>query len=420
MCPQIETHQRKKSWYKQRSSLFISAILLAALSSWLEYQPVLLLASMVADVFMKLLKLVSIPILFFCIMTVFSSIEGTNTAQNTVRAITKYTLITTVLAATSALAFVHLFGLLKTSALARYATISEASYETSTSFSYTTWLLNAIPSNIISPFADNNAIAALLMALLLGYATSKLPHEQKCLIHSTVSAIYKLLMQTTSILIRYIPLILWAFLTILFRQLNETSSLKELLHYLLAVLGANLFQGAVVLPLLLLTKGLSPRKLFQAFSPALGMGFVTKSSSATVPLAIKCAITRAGIKESTASISFPLCTTINMNGCAAFILISVLFVGTAQGVTFTYLDQVVWIFVSTLAAVGNAGVPMGCYFLACALLASMNIPLNIMGAILPFYALIDAVETSLNLWSDSSVTAIVDQELLQKASEEGT
>lgn len=406
MCPQVEA----TIWYKRGSFLFILAILLAGLSSWLNYQPLLMCASMIADIFMKLLKLVSIPILFFSIMTVFSSIEDEGRAHGIVRAITKYTFITTLLSASVALLFVHIFGLLQHSTITQATAIPD-SVQAASSFSYTKWILEAIPSNIIRPFADNNAIAALLMALLLGFATSKLPGEHKSTIHSLVSSVYKLLMQTTTIVVRYVPLILWAFLTIVFGQLSNTDSLQELLRYLTSVLGANILQGVIILPLLLLLKGISPIQLFKAFSPALGMGFVTKSSSATVPLAIKCATSRASIRESTANISFPLCTTINMNGCAAFILITVLFVGSAEGVVFTALDQVVWIFVATLAAVGNAGVPMGCYFLSCALLASMNIPLNLMGAILPFYALIDAVETSLNLWSDSSVTAIVDKEV---------
>lgn len=54
---------------------------------------------------------------------------------------------------------------------------------------------------------------------------------------------------------------------------------------------------------------------------------------------------------------------------------------------------------------------MGCFFLSASLLASMNVPILLMGVILPFYAVVDMIETSLNVWSDSSVSAMVDRDM---------
>jgi len=76
---------------------------------------------------------------------------------------------------------------------------------------------------------------------------------------------------------------------------------------------------------------------------------------------------------------------------------------------FSSFDYVMWVGIATLAAIGNAGVPMGCYFLTSALLTTMNVPLKLMGVILPFYALIDMLETTINVWSDSCVTMIVEK-----------
>lgn len=70
-----------------------------------------------------------------------------------------------------------------------------------------------------------------------------------------------------------------------------------------------------------------------------------------------------------------------------------------------------YIAVATVAAIGNAGVPMGCFFLASSLLTTMGVPLTLMGVILPVYALIDMVETAINIWSDACVTLMVDKEL---------
>ena len=131
-------------------------------------------------------------------------------------------------------------------------------------------------------------------------------------------------------------------------------------------------------------------------------------------MAMRCAEENVGISRRVASFTLPLCTTINMNACAAFILITVLFVSMSQGMTYTLPEMGLWIILSTIAAIGNAGVPMGCYFWASAFLATMNIPLHILGVILPFYTLIDMLESAINVWSDSCVTAIVQKEISQE------
>ena len=44
-------------------------------------------------------------------------------------------------------------------------------------------------------------------------------------------------------------------------------------------------------------------------------------------------------------------------------------------------------------------------------MASMNVPILLMGVILPVYAVIDMIETMLNVWSDSTVAAMVNKDL---------
>ena len=77
-----------------------------------------------------------------------------------------------------------------------------------------------------------------------------------------------------------------------------------------------------------------------------------------------------------------------------------------------------WLLVSVLAAVGNAGVPMGCYFLTLSLMSGIGAPIGIMGIILPIYTIIDMVETAENVWSDSCVCAMTDHDLKGKIAEE--
>ena len=121
---------------------------------------------------------------------------------------------------------------------------------------------------------------------------------------------------------------------------------------------------------------------------------------------------RLGIRKNVARFVLPICTTINMNGCAAFILVTSLFVMQQGGTPLTWTTILLWILISVISAVGNAGVPMGCYFLTLSLMSGVGAPIAILGIILPIYTIIDMVETAENVWSDSCVAAIVDKELI--------
>ena len=100
-----------------------------------------------------------------------------------------------------------------------------------------------------------------------------------------------------------------------------------------------------------------------------------------------------------------------MNGCAAFILVTSLFVMQNGGVALTLWTMLAWVLIACISAIGNAGVPMGCYFLTLSLMAGQGMPIGILGVILPVYAVIDMIETAENVWSDSCVCAMVDKDL---------
>ena len=178
--------------------------------------------------------------------------------------------------------------------------------------------------------------------------------------------------------------------------------------YTAVIVGANLIQMFVVLPLFLLARGLNPVKVFSAMSPAVLMAFFTKSSAATLPVTIRSAEERLKARPAVARFVLPICCTINMNGCATFILVTSLFIQQNGGTEFTLGTMLIWLFIAVLSAVGNAGVPMGCYFLTLSLMAGIQAPaLGIMGVILPIFTIIDMIETAENVWSDSCVCAMV-------------
>jgi Na+/H+-dicarboxylate symporter len=213
-------------------------------------------------------------------------------------------------------------------------------------------------------------------------------------------------------IIKALPLGIFGFVSVCVADYRASGSgLGSLFTYFSAVVGANLIQGLLVLPLFLLVKRLNPFRIMKGMSKALLVAFFSKSSAGTLPVTMECAEKENGIHPRVSRFVLPVCTTINMNGCAAFILITVVYLMQNNGTPVTPLPLLSWIFIATVAAVGNAGVPMGCFFLSASLLASMGVPLELLGGILPVYAVIDMVETALNVWSDSCVAAAVNKDL---------
>ncbi|MBO7433040.1 MAG: cation:dicarboxylase symporter family transporter, partial [Salinivirgaceae bacterium] len=167
----------------------------------------------------------------------------------------------------------------------------------------------------------------------------------------------------------------------------------------------------VVLPLFLLVRGLNPLTVLGRMAPAVLTALFTKSSAATLPVTMDSAERRLGVRPTVARFVLPVCTTVNMNGCAAFILVTSLFVMQNGGTPITFSTIALWLLISVVSAVGNAGVPMGCYFLTLSLMSGVGAPIGVLAVILPFYTIIDMIETAENVWSDSCVNAMVNRDL---------
>lgn len=377
------------------------AIILAVVAGWWQ-QPLLIdLSDVVSEIFVRLLKLISLPMISLSLLATISSV-GEHSLSRIGRRIVSYTILTTGIAASIALT---LYWIIQPAVI-----IKENVAVVEQDISYLDELLKVIPNNLIQPFLEGNVVSIMLLSLLIGFGVASLPKDQREPLHKLLQSLFMMMMQVTRWIVQLMPFAIWGFMTSFIVDITKGNlPFAQLGWYLSTILGANLLQALLVLPLLLLVNGLSPRRVFTHMLPAISFAFFSKSSSAAMPTAIDCAERGLKVNPKISRFSFPLCTSINMNACAAFILITVLFVAQSHGMHFTLTQKLSWIAIATIAAIGNAGVPMGCFFIASALLTTMNLPLTLMGIILPFYALLDMLESAINIWSDACVTMVVNE-----------
>ena len=252
----------------------------------------------------------------------------------------------------------------------------------------------------------------LFIAAAVGLGLAFMPRtENRAVLLSGLEGLQELLFTLIRGLLQVLPFGILAFAAQLSAQIEAGVIVGALGKYVAVVMGGNLIQFFIVLPLFLALRGLNPLQVLRKMLPAVAVALFTKSSAATLPVTLASAEENLKVNPRVSRFVLPICTTINMNGCAAFILVTSLFVMQNAGFELTLPTMVAWLFVAVLAAVGNAGVPMGCYFLTLSLMSSLGAPLGLMGIILPIYAVIDMIETAENVWSDSAVCAMTDHDL---------
>jgi Na+/H+-dicarboxylate symporter len=377
-------------------------------------------ADFVATVYTRLFQLLAVPTIVLAVITTFATFGSKGSGRIFGRTLS-YTLITTFAAAVvGAVLYVAIApGNLPIDALNSGAQpIAEQSSPThslsdiATQASYVNHILSIIPNNIVKPFLEGNVLSLLLLAFAVGIGLSKLPEsENKQVIVNGLSGLQELLFLLIRWLVWTLPLGIVAFSAQLSSQVSAGVVADSIGKYVLVVLGGNVIQFFIVLPLFLLARGLNPIHVLSKMVPAVLMALFTKSSAATLPVTMETAEQRLGVRKNISRFVLPICTTINMNGCAAFILVTSLFVMQNGGAALSMPTILLWILISVISAVGNAGVPMGCFFLTLSLMSGIGAPVSILGIILPIYTIIDMVETAENVWSDSCVCAMTDHDI---------
>ena len=369
----------------------------------------------IASVYTRLFQFVAVPTIALAVTTTLALLGARKNTGRIFLHTISYTLLTTAAAALVGLLLYKVIqpGNLPLAAIQQGNTTVP---ENLGSISYYTHILSVIPNNILAPLSSGNVLSILLVAVAVGLVLSmKRESENIQVLLKGILGMQEVLFALIKGLVWTLPLGIVAFAAQLSAQVSAGFIIGSLGKYVAVVLGGNLIQFFIILPLFLLVRGINPIKVFRCMLPAVLMALFTKSSAATLPVTVASAENNLKAKEEVARFVLPICCTINMNGCAAFILVTSLFVMQNGGWVLTVPTILLWFFISIVSAIGNAGVPMGCYFLTLSLMSGIQAPIGILGIILPIYTIIDMIETAENVWSDSCVCAMVDQSLAENS-----
>ena len=392
--------------------LWLGALILGAVLGWVGPAPLISFFDFIAAVFTRLFQFIAVPTIALAVITTLSGLGAQKETRRIFAHALGYTLLTTFSAAAVGLLLYIWIAPGNLPAEAIGAGAGAVPLEKVGSLSYYDHLLQVIPNNVLQPFIAGNVLSVLFIAAAVGLGLAFMPRtENRAVLLSGLEGLQELLFTLIRGLLQVLPFGILAFAAQLSAQIEAGVIVGALGKYVAVVMGGNLIQFFIVLPLFLALRGLNPLQVLRKMLPAVAVALFTKSSAATLPVTLASAEENLKVNPRVSRFVLPICTTINMNGCAAFILVTSLFVMQNAGFELTLPTMVAWLFVAVLAAVGNAGVPMGCYFLTLSLMSSLGAPLGLMGIILPIYAVIDMIETAENVWSDSAVCAMTDHDL---------
>lgn len=411
-------NQNKSQNNKSQFILWMGALVVGAILGYMGIKPLNELFNFIATVYTRLFQFIAVPTIALAVITTLAALGSKKETGQIFAHAVVYTFLTTVCAAGIGLAIYLWVAPGNLPAEIVGSGMSNVPQNLG-KLSYYDHILNVIPNNLLQPFLAGNVLSVMLIAAAMGLGLAFMPKtENREALLKAVLGFQELLFTLIKALLFVLPLGILAFAGQLSAQIEAGVIVGALGKYTLVIMASNCVQFFIVLPIFLLARGLNPIDVFKKMSPAIAVALFTKSSAGTLPVTMASAEQNLKVNKAVSRFVLPICTTINMNGCAAFILITSIFVMQNAGFELSMTTMLTWLLVSVLAAVGNAGVPMGCYFLTLSLMSGIGAPIGIMGIILPIYTIIDMVETAENVWSDSCVCAMTDHDLKGKIAEE--
>ncbi|MFP4500989.1 MAG: dicarboxylate/amino acid:cation symporter [Candidatus Hydrogenedentota bacterium] len=264
-----------------------------------------------------------------------------------------------------------------------------------------------LPSIIENPImAGQNPIVVIFMAILIGAALAALGEKGAPALH-VFQALDKVFITIIMWVMLLAPLGVFALMAEVIADLGM-GYVFTLAKYTFTVLFGLALHFCVlsflVCPLL---GGVSPLRFLRGMVPAFEVAFSTSSSSATLPVSIRCVTRRVGANENISNFMLPVGATINMDGTALYLSVASLFIAQVYGLGLGIQEQLMVFLTATLASVGTAGIPGASIGLMSIILSSAGIPVEGIGIVIGVDRILDMSRTVVNVTGDSVGAVVV-------------
>ncbi|HIF06437.1 MAG TPA: dicarboxylate/amino acid:cation symporter [Gemmatimonadetes bacterium] len=402
-------HNPDAPWYHRLHWQVLAAMVLGALMGALFGEPLADRVGWIGDLFMKLLRMIIVPLVLTSIISGVASVGGGRALGRLFSKTMGYYLLSSFLAAFAGLMMVNL---IRPGVGANLTgTDRQALPELSTPDSPVQLLLDIVPQNVIQAAATADMLALIFFCIVFGAALTTLPDKTRQPLVDFFEALFHVMMKLTSGIIKFLPIGVFALIT---RMVGTTGfdAFRPLAMYALTIFSGVSIHFFVSLPILLILLGrISPRIHFANMRDALLVAFSTSSSGATLPVTMNVVEEKVGVSNKIASFVLPMGATVNMDGTAVFECAGALFIAQALGFDLTIMQQGIVVLTALLASIGAAAVPSAGLVVIFIVLEAIGLrgpDVNvIVGSMLAIDRPLDMYRTAVNIFSDSCGAAII-------------
>lgn len=358
------------------------------------------------DIFIKLMKMIVVPIVFACMVVgIAGHGDGKSLGRIGVRSLGYFFCITTL----AIIVGLVLGNLLKPGAGTELSSLHAANITLPTSngggHSLGQIVVGIIPDNVISAMAQGSLLSVLFFAVMFGLGVARLPAERKDPVIALLRGVSDAMFKVTSMIMAYSPIGVFGMIAVTVANFGF-GSLLPLAKLIMVSYVSIAFFVLVVLNLVARLCGINLFALMRHIKDELILAFSTASSASVMPQLMK-KLETYGVPPSLVSFVVPVGYSFNLDGASLFLGIGTLFVAQLYGIDLSLGDQALLVVTMVLTSKGAAGVPGFMFVILSATLASAGLPLEGIAFIAGVYRLMEMPTTALNVLGNALAPLVI-------------
>ena len=393
--------------------IFIAAFMGILLGLIIKFFPnlffvdyLLIITDLVGQIFIKSLKMILVPLVFFSIVVGVSNLGKGKNSSLIWKSTFLYFIITMSMAITLALVVMNIVQPGLGLSIEAWQLVNSSLPETMTIPEFFKQFLLSLFENPFNSLASGKILPLIIFSIIIGIALNDKQGKFKAA-KDIFTSFYEVMLKIVHWLMLFAPLGIFALLVNMVVNQN-TELFSQLGIFIFTVIFLIMFHGLVVLPTILffLTK-ITPIHLWREGRPAFITAFATSSSAATLPITLSVANDNFKTSKAVSTFVLPLGATMNMDGTALYEAAAALFIANLVGMDLTLAQQLILFFTAMVASIGAPGIPSAGMVTMAMVLQVLGLPLEALAILLPMDRLIDTFRTTINVEGDLVGTLIV-------------
>ncbi len=359
------------------------------------------------DLFIRLLKMIIVPIIVASLIMGTSSIEPSKLGRVGGKAVFFY-FVTTLFAIVIGLACAFVF---RPGSGLDLSDASVAVSKTASAPSISEIFLSIVPTNPISSMANTDVLAIICFCIFFGVGLAFCKESSDERIKNSANTVFnffdgvsEIMFKMVHWIMQYAPIGVFALMFAVFNK-SGAGAFSSLANVTIALYVGLALQVILVYCGICLLMKLNPVDFIKKVKDPMLTAFVTRSSNATLPISMDTAEHKMGVPKGVYSFVLPVGATVNMNGTTVYLGICSLFIANACGIDLSMGHYITIIITSILAAIGTAGIPGAGAIMLLLILESIGVKVEgnvaiAYGMILGIDAVLDMGRTSMNVVGD--------------------